>query len=28
LVVTHDDFLLQGVDQVLRLQDGVLGLAA
>ena len=28
LVVTHDDFLLQGVDQVLRLQNGVLGLAA
>jgi ABC-type lipoprotein export system ATPase subunit len=28
LVVTHDDFLLQGVDQVLRLQNGILGLAA
>ncbi len=24
LVVTHDDFLLQGVDQVLRLENGVL----
>lgn len=24
LVVAHDDFLLQGVDQVLRLENGVL----